>query len=332
MAHPATLDWTAHDGGGARCARIAADTYLVRALCSTIPEALCALAHEADPKSSAYCLRHHPHDEDVELHIALPALAGAVADLEGRVRQRYVVVPGVHDDACSVTCPGYWEASLLRRSLLTVVHVMACSSVRIAVNTSSHEDCVIAHRCGQIAIKGDAIEAQGTISVEGRTVVGQDIVFTSDACVADGDLTAPIATLQPGEVLEADLFFTRGTPLEHAKFHSVASPSYEPDVRLSRQPTPEEIEEKLGEYTVDKDLVCTRRDGRPCRVEALREILPHLGAELGPRVRLGVEALGQFPATVCVERALGAAAADSRALLDAVRECDRSGEIGAFAS
>ena len=169
-------------------------------------------------------------------------------------------------------------------------------------------------------------------NLEARTVLGEDIVFTSDACVADRDLTAPIATLQPGEVLEADLFFTRGTPLEHAKFHSVATPSYEPDVRLGRQPTPEEVEEKLGEYTVDKDLVCARRDGRPCRVEALREILPSLGAELGPRVRLGVEALGQFPATECVERALGAAAADSRALLDAIRECDRSGEAGAFAS
>lgn len=335
MAHTSTLDWTAlacDEGGAARCVLISPDTYVVRALCSTIPEALCALAHEADPESSAYCLRHHPHDDDVELHVTLPALSGAVMELKTRVQTCYNITPGAHDGACRVSCPGYWEASLLRRSLQTSVHVMACSSARIAVNTSSYQDCVIAHRFGQIAIKGDAIEAQGTVHVEGRAVLGQDIAFTSDACVAEGDLAAPIVLLRPGEIFEAELFFTRGTPLEHAKFHSVASPSYEPDVCLARRPTPQEEEERLSEYTVDENLVCTRRDDQPCRIEALREKLPGLEAALGPRVRLGVEGLGQFPAMVCVERALRAAAADSYALLEAVTECSRLAEPGAFSS
>jgi hypothetical protein len=57
---------------------IGPDTYTFVAPCITVSEALCALAHQENEKSGAYCIRHHPHDECIQSHCNLICTASAI--------------------------------------------------------------------------------------------------------------------------------------------------------------------------------------------------------------------------------------------------------------
>jgi DNA-directed RNA polymerase alpha subunit len=229
-----------------------------------------------------------------------------------------VTEPADHALRCLVRCPGFWEANLLRRGLLTTIHVLACQSVHVRSNTSKVEDWCVAHRLGQLAICGPAIEARAAINVRDRPVRGEDICFMADmASVADGDLNAPIVDLNAGEAFQADLFFTRGTPVEHAKFHSVASPSYEPVVHAERSLTDHE-RTLLADFEIDEELRCARKDGAPVRIEVLREAAPDVPFAFGKEVTLGVESLGQVSAAETIQLAKAGLVQDAEELYDMI--------------
>ena len=86
-------------------------------------------------------------------------------------------------------------------------------------------------------------------------------------------------------------------------------------MRAERPPTPSEVEALAG-YAIDSELLCTRKDGRPCRIEALRELAPSLPVSLGDHVWLGVESLGQLPAADCVRLAKEALVRDALELME----------------
>ncbi len=307
------------------CRLVAKDTYGVRTACCTILAALCEVAHDLDESSDAYCIRHHPHDEEVTFHIDQRALDACLAELRARLRE-FSIAPGESVLYCSVACPSFWHASMLRRALYSHIEVLACTSVRIIRNNSRFEDALIAHRCGQIALQSDAPEASGIVSVEGRDALGEDIRFAGGARVAPCDLKAPIVALEAAEAFEAELVCSRGTPLTHAKFHSVAAPSYWADVRLARPPSADEAALLAAEYSLGPDWKCSRRDGRPCRAEVLEEAVPGMKTILGPGVTVGVESLGQYTAIGCALRAVEALEAEAAALAEAISACDRTGE------
>ena len=297
------------------------DTYRLRCCSSTVADAICALDHERDATSSAYCVRDHPHDACVLVCIKQEALEMAVKQFAQRM-QMFKIRKGVTEEECTVICPGFLEARVLRRALLTLVHTMACSSVRISKNTSDHEDWIIAHRCGQLAIVGDGIESTASLRVCGRNALGRDLHFQTDEAVSPANLDAPLVEMRGNQEIHADLYFTRGTPMEHAKHHCVVSPSYSPEVIFSRALTREQ-KKKLHEYSISRKNVCTRIDGRQCRAEVLRELVPEGLPEivLGGKVTVGVESLGQMPAVACVQRALRAVLEESDVVCRAITEC-----------
>jgi DNA-directed RNA polymerase alpha subunit len=227
------------------------------------------------------------------------------------------------DDECAVECAGLLEARVLRRALLTLVHVLACSSVRIRKNTSDHEDWIIAHRCGKLAITGDGTESTATLQVKGRTAFGRDLQFRTNEAVSPASLDAPLVVMRGEQEIHAELHFTRGTPMEHARYHCVVAPAYAPEVLLSHAPTREQ-RKRLSEYVISRKNVCTRRDGRPCRIEVLRELLPEGQPSVlfGERTTIAVESHGQMAAAVCVQRALRAVLEECDALVAAVKACD----------
>ena len=144
MEYPRSNVWTAPP----RILR--ANTYILPLQSSTIPDAVCSLLHEMDKESSAYCIRHHPHDKDVELHVCAEALPAVAAEIV-RLMDQCVAEPGASPLECIVQCPSFWTANILRRVLLTCIRVTACSSVNVSINTSGQDDWQIAHRFGQLA-------------------------------------------------------------------------------------------------------------------------------------------------------------------------------------
>ena len=295
------------------------DTYRVQCEDATVLEALCALAHRHDKLSGAHCVRDHPHDAHVRFSITRDELDAAVPRFDALIQN--FTFESTNATECDVECASFLEANVLRRSLLTMVDVLACTEVCVTKNTSNHEDWLVVHRCGQIAIVGERSTCAATVHVVGRTALGRDLRFTTDVRVADGDLDAPLLEMHAGQEFIGALKFQRGTPVSHARFHSSVSPSYRPDVRFSRAPTSEQ-RRRLWEYDIPESNVCTRRDGRPCRAEVLRELdsgLPEI--IFGPRVTVGVESFGQMPAAECARRALKAARAESHAILNSIREC-----------
>ena len=313
------------------CRLVSENTYVIKIACSTILTSLCQLAYEKDEESRAFCIRHHPHDEEVTFHMGAEELAACLAELHAQLLTP-IITPGGIERECFVRCPSFWLGNLLRRALYTRVEVLCVTSVRVVRNTSSFEDALIAHRCGQLALQSECPCALGTLCVEGRDALGKDIAFDEDVRVAPGDVTAPIVSLGESEAFEAELVCSRGRPLSHSKFHSVAAPSYYPDVRLSRDATADERALLSAEYVVAPDRACTRKDGLWCRPEVLEELLPKMEVVLGPGLRLGVESLGQYPPEECVRRAIAAIKEEAAALAEAIRECDRlSAEQGAYA-
>ena len=155
------MEWAAHAGdesGDVLCTRTGKNTYVIRSLCSTVLDGLCEVAHDQDAWSDALCIRRHPHDTTVEFHMTIPALKAALSEMRTRM-EGVRVCENANTNNCTADCPSFWTASHLRRSLWNTIHVVACSSVRIITNTSNYEDEQIAHRCGQLAIQGEAIEA-----------------------------------------------------------------------------------------------------------------------------------------------------------------------------
>ena len=308
------------------CQRLRFNTYTLKVASATVPEALCRISHELDANSDAYCIRHHPHDETVEFSIKVSDLPALTSELEARLRSVHIT-PGVDEQACSVSCPSFLTANIIRRALWTTVAVVACSSVRIHVNTSSFTDSMIAHRCGQLAIQGNNPQTCAHLDVTDRDVLAKDIIFASvDLAVAECDKNAIIVKLRAGQRYQADLYFQLGTPLFHAKFHCVASPSYHADVRLQREPSAEEMS-VLSEngYEVDKTLLCHRQNSTPCRSETIRELAPTLGVQLGPSVNILVESLGQMPVLKCVSAAIDAVLQENLALNSLLTECEKTG-------
>lgn len=320
-----TEECAAHDENHGVCrSEESQDTYKIHCLSATVLEALCTLQHEKYPTSGAYCLRDHPHDTHVSFRFEHDTLPSTVALLAERL-QKAKIQKGATATMCRVECPSFLEARVLRRALLTLVDVMACTAVNILKNTSDHEDWIVAHRFGQLAIMGDGIESTALLHVRGRNAQGRDLVFQTDAAVATEDLEAPIVEMYANQEIEAKLYFTRGSPTEHAKFHCVASPSYSPEVIFSKAPTRDQ-RKILHEYTISKKNICTRNDGKQCRIEVIRELIPEGLPEvtLGGKVTVGIESLGQMPASVCFERALAAVVRESEATQEAIIECDKA--------
>lgn len=306
-----------------KCNRVQHQKYNLELVSSTILEAMCKIAHDQDESSEAFCIRHHPHDLTVELCMDLNKLPSIIKEFGLRINS-FSVTSGASDMVCHVDCPTFWVANIVRRTLWTSISVVACTSVCILTNTSKFADAMIAHRCGQLAIQGNVPKSDGVIDVKGRNVLGKDIIFDSDLRVAPTDANAPIVYLAPDEEFAARLHFSEGIPLQHAKFHSVAAPSYHARVTLQREVSEQErdILSRNG-CTIDANLVCHRRDNKPCRPEYIKELIPGLEVHIGPNVRLGVESLGQIPAVECVRRALDILRKDTREIVNCLIECER---------
>ncbi len=310
------------------CRPLGPSTYCVLAPCSTVADFLVVLAHDDDPGSEAYCIRHHPHDAEVEICLAARQRERCLAELRRRFRALEVLAaPG--EMHCQVACPSFAVANVLRRALCTSLDVLACDALDVETHSSAHTDTPAAHRFGQLAFRGGAESAIAKVSVRGRDLYARDICWVhsegmhADVCVVPLDLDLCIVELEPGAEFTATLFLVRGTPLRHAKFQSVAAPTYVPDVWLSRAPDAAESA-RLGDYTWRPEGLCTRADGTVCRAERLREILPRLPVTLGPRVLLGIESLGQRPAADCVRLALRSLEEGADTLVGLLRCCDSS--------
>uniref|UniRef100_A0A6C0BZS3 DNA-directed RNA polymerase RpoA/D/Rpb3-type domain-containing protein n=1 Tax=viral metagenome TaxID=1070528 RepID=A0A6C0BZS3_9ZZZZ len=309
----------------ARCVRLEANRYKLTVASSTLPEALCSISHELHERSEAYCIRHHPHDAEVEFVIDIATLPTLLAAFEERLRT-FTLEETSHEHTCCVVCPSFWVANIIRRALWTSVPIIACSSVLIHTNTSAFEGAMLAHRCGQLALQGTSDKTRGVVNVKHRDVLGKDIIFDDDLLrVAPLDREASLVQLRKGQTFHAELRFRRGRPLEHAKFHCVAAPSYYADVHLPRAPSDAEMQTltKNG-FHCDAAFVCTRIDSRPARAEVLKQIIPHMHVTVGPRVKIGVESLGQMPAVECVKAATDSLLEQAADVMHALTECERS--------
>lgn len=300
------------DAGATIGRKVADDKFLLHTSL-TIPEALCALVQQDG--RDAVCLRRHPHDVAVELQIDRADLQWAVSSFRDRLAND-ISLEIMSTGQAIAHCNSYWAANLLRRSLQSTVDVLACTGVRIIANTSGIEDWVLAHRFGQVAMQGDSVEARGRIDVQGRTALAADIEFEGepDARVAAQDDTAQLVQLASQQRFSAELFFSRGTGAQHAKFQCCAAPSYVPEVRLQREATPEELAALTQHGYVLSGTLLQRQDG-PCRIEAARELVPELPLEFGAVTMVGVEAIGQISAEDCVHRSLRAALAEAEDIL-----------------
>jgi hypothetical protein len=302
-----------------------AGTLLLEELDSTVLVALVDAAHAANPASNAYCIRHHPHDVMVEIYIPAEELHAAMTAVVG-LADTYTVT-ALDADRCRVLCDSFRShANPLRRTLMGRLPALVCDEVSINVNTSDTINEQAAFMIGQVKFCcGDLGKGcSASIDVQGRPVLAADIRFLGGTSVAAKDADVVLVFLKPAQCFQASLHCVWGQPFQHSKFHSVAAVSYFPEVKLAKLPS-SAIEKALAPYSISAELIVTRRDGGPVRLEVLAEIAPEVLAFFTGRVELEVESLGGADALASVAAAISFLRAEAVRVASVIEEVRGAG-------
>lgn len=270
---------------------------------TTWAENLVVRIYQRDPESTACWIQEHKLDNHLDVlapdfDVAKQAAQELVQELRTlRVSSDGVI--GIRKSSRSF-------ATLVRRMLMTRVSVLALTEVTIDENTGDTIDEVVAHRLGQIALKGSGDEAVASIEVEGRPVLASDLNFLEGVSVAPEDQDVVLIHLRRGQRFMASARARRGMALEHAKFSAVAAvPILEEHVLAS--PPSREVRRSLVEagFVVGASLELTRPDGQLVRVERAKEVARShepLAFRTPKNFQLPVEPLGQLDAASCLEK------------------------------
>ena len=274
--------------------------------------------HAADAASDAAVLHEHPLDQHLVLRArpdAVPAAATAVA---ARLATLEATCDGRRGTARVRGTPPWDYANLLRRALLTRVPVLACTSAAVSRNDSSASSEVVAHRLGQVALRAAVGQGvgRGRLAAESRPARCSHIRLPEGVELVEDFELAP---LRSGEGLQVELGFAWGVGGEHAKFDAVASPEYEPELRV------EAGAEALRQAGYDVDAEgCVSHPATRVRAERLRELVPELALASPSYVDVTWESLGQWTGAECLELALGRVRAEIEAFVAALRELSAS--------
>ena len=209
-----------------------------------IVEGVFALAPDAD----AWCTKEHLLDEHVLLRGEPALLRRASANLLKRLSE----VPtleftdtSTQERASGRVClrqvsPNF--ANMVRKGLMTRIHVWAASEIEVLSNTSTYLDEQIAHRVGQLAFVvpeeyGAEVELVGRVESvpKQRVVRGSDIVFVERPGVAIAKPFAQsiILHLDGCEEFSARVHLTRAMALNnHDMYSAIPSPSYRPVLQV----------------------------------------------------------------------------------------------------
>jgi hypothetical protein len=260
--------------------------------------------------------RQHPHDAHLELLLGDEALLRRACSL---LLERLAGLQLEAEDErhCVVRAADLALANLVRRAVMTRVDVLTCDEVEVLVNSSAFEDERVAHRLGQLAFASELLEADAVLSGADRDLLASDLKFLQEGVELVPDMAeALICKLSVGQRWESKIKLRRGSGADHCKFAAVASPGFEPELRLSEPPSPAEAEQlRAAGVQWDDDLVMQGLS----RQEALLELAPFARVVWPPRfVRVFVESLGQRSAQSCVEIALAVVRREVREFLDSL--------------
>ena len=276
----------------------------------------------------ACVLREHPLKRDVLVKLDATAcsltgeslLTQATAQVAGRLRG---LLAGATTSAgcCRVDGSHFWAyANLLRRALLTRVPVLACTELRIThCDVTRVPDEMLAHRFGQVALVADTLCAAtgpGSVRVEGRPLLAGDLRLPPGVRLAGGNAGVTLVPLECGQVFAAELCLNWGTGQKHAKFAAVASPGYQPEVRLPL----DEPAFSLARVALEREGFAVDVLGEvthaqvPVRRERVCELLENTPGAAGLMqptwVDVTWESLGQHSEAACLRLALEAVEAE----------------------
>jgi hypothetical protein len=279
--------------------------------------------YRLEPESEACWVREHTLDSHIDLRT--PEVQTALRAAEELLEELAVV--RADEDGAVRLCDTTWGfAVLVRRALMTRVRVLALSEVTVEENTSGTIDEIVAHRLGQLALVGTQEAATGDIEVEGRAVLGSDIIFRDGAvAVAELDRGVVLLHLRRGECFSATVEARSGLALQHAKFSAVAAVPVWPRQILEEAPS-EGVQKALRDagFAVGPGLELQRPDGLPVRPERAQEAVKARGCS-PVRLRaptcfcLPLEPLGQLPAATCVDTAVAAVTAEVEDFCEALQ-------------
>ena len=292
--------------------KIAESTYKIECDDITVFYLIKELAWQGT-NSKAVCIKHHPHDSFIEFTITVSELETSLQNFIKIIEKLEIsdnIFSTLPSGSVYVVCPADHIAIAIKRVLETRIKTLVITQVEVKNNVSKFPYELSAHRFGLIPLRApeDAVVAKAHVCVQGRDVIASDIVF-EEKCfdVAPHARQHVIIKLQADECFEADLRCECGIPMgRHAKFKSVATPCWYPEVKLKRKLKKSETQKIKELYWVSSDLVVHSVNPRlPVRKEALYDILPQVPVIYPPnKITIGVESLGQRSARRSVEMAL----------------------------
>ena len=288
-------------------------TYTITCVDATVLNLIKELSH-LNSKSLAVCIRQHPHDDFVEFTITSEELEWSQRyfyEMLGSLEVSPDLMQVLPADSVYISCPSAIIAIAIKRTLQTRIETLVITEVEFSVKTVDEPYEKIAHRFGQIFLQApeDLKEVGATLDVTGRDVLACDIKFAQkEVNVVAKQENHVIVPMQTKDHIVANLKCTRNIPMgNHAKFSSVANPSFYPELKLCKKLNAAETLKISSLFWVDSNLVVHSVNPRlPVRRERFQEILPHVKIAPISKIIVGVESLGHRSAQRNVELALQA--------------------------
>ena len=268
------------------------------AMDTTLLYPLAEICHLESPGTDVVAVRPRMTEKSVELRGDRAALRNGLGRLRERIRA-WALDAGV----VRLRGTGAWEANMLRRALLTRLEVVAVDRVTIEENTTGTPDEVIAHRLGQVALRGDA---SMTGHLEHRRA--EEVLSGCIDCVGGSVVDKNVVLAKPGS-LRLTFTCTSGRASAHGKFAAVASPAVLPHWRLrgasSSLQALQDLSCEVRDLEARGDLAtCTTTLDRAVLVDLL--CLHNLAIDIDEKAEdfdLYIESLGQYDDEVCLEKA-----------------------------
>ena len=306
--------------------KIKENTYLIKCVDMTILHLLKELSH-LSYESSAVCIKHHPHDEVIELKISQEELEQSerkfqelISTIEISPNLRQTLPPG----AIYISCSSHIIAIAIKRTLETRIKTLVITEVRFKNKTVDEPYEKIAHQFGKIILKApyEIKQAVAHVAVSGRNVFASDIIFETDkVSVSENDANIMIVPMSSKDEIELELICESKEPMgNHAKFKSVATPTWEPELKLYDELKHSDLQKVKNLYWVDKDLIVhSVNPSLPVRKETFQELLPHVETYNSGNIIVGVESLGHRSAAENVDLALVAIQTEISDLISAIK-------------
>ena len=255
--------------------------------------------YRADVSSTAWSGKSHLLDDKVEIVGDRVQLQKSCSELLQQISNVVEGTPTGGGDPLSrtgtIVLRSVTEhfANMVRKAIMTRIHVFAASEVTIMDNTSTYIDEVIAHRIGQLAyfvpmdLANDGGDIFGEIPLKvGPTEVrGKDITFPQfeDVSVVPTFENTTIIVLDDAVRFSARVRLTRKMALStHDIFSAIETPTYLPLLRLVQ-----EKEAVIAPLLASKGYeirdmygvsgVITRCNEGQTRRETVEELLRNLG-------------------------------------------------------